>query len=67
LATMNELDLLERPEYDELKNLIENKWKKLVQTISLHNLMKAENTYTPRGLVIELSVKQDQVVNLILL
>jgi hypothetical protein len=25
LATMNELDLLERPEYEELKNLIENK------------------------------------------
>ena len=30
------------------------------------NLMKVENTYTPRGLVIELSVKQEQAVNLIL-
>jgi hypothetical protein len=28
--------------------------------------MKVENTYTPRGLVIELSVKQEQAVNLIL-
>jgi hypothetical protein len=41
--------------------------KKAGANISLHNLMKVENTYTPRRLVIELSVQQDQVVNLILL